>query len=63
MENEEKHIQTEQSENYDKEAYVRFLCEGLNGKGCGTTYQYICRHRKQKTWEEKCRDFQRHRGD
>jgi hypothetical protein len=51
------------SDNYDKEAYIRHLCEGLSGKGCGTTYEYICRHRRQKTWEEKCRDFQRHQGD
>ena len=48
---------------YDKEAYVRYLCEGLNGKVCGTTYKYICSQRKQKTWEEKCLDFQKNKGD
>ena len=61
MEKEEK--TKDESDNYDKEAYMRFLCEGLNGKGCGTTYQYICTHRKQKTWEEQCQKFQRHQGD
>ena len=59
----EKNTAQEKNKNYDKEAYVRFLCEGLNGKGCGTTYEYISRHRKKKTWEEKCRDFLQHQGD
>ena len=50
-------------DSYDKDAYIRFLCEGLNGKGCGTSFEYITSHRKKKSWEEKCQDFQRHQGD
>ena len=53
----------EEASNYDKEAYVRYLCEGLNGKGCGTSLEYVSSHRKEKSWEEKCLDFQKHQGD
>ena len=54
---------SQKTEDYDKEAYIRFICEGLNGKGCGTEKKYITHWRKEKTWEQKCADFQRRQGD
>ena len=54
---------SQKTENYDKEAYLHFICEGLNGKGCGTETKNIARWRKEKTWAQKCADFERRYGD
>ena len=48
---------------YDKDAFVRFTCEGLNGKGCGTDPKKISQWRKELSWEERCRKFRCHEGD
>jgi hypothetical protein len=61
--NEDNDKNEKEEQTYDKDAYVRHLCEGLNGKGCGTSYEYISRHRKQKTWEEKRLKFLSRQGD
>ena len=47
---------------YDKEAYTRYLCRN-EGFGCGTNPKKISDWRKEKTWEERCRDFHEHDGD
>ena len=48
---------------YDKEAYQHFLCEGINGKGCGIEKQYISHYRRERTWKELCHSFWQHDGD
>ena len=53
----------QKTDDYDKEAYVRHLCEGLNGKGCGTEPKTLSKWRKAKTWEERRQAFLERQGD
>ena len=47
----------------DKDAYLRFLCEGLAGKGCGTDIRHISKYRKTLSWEERRQHFLSNAGD
>ena len=46
------------------EAEILFICRGLYGYNCGSEPNGILsKHRRIKTWEEKCRSFLGRDGD